>query len=232
MDEDQVPAKSGMGKLIIIVVVALVVLGGAGAAGWWFLLRAKPAPTAQELAAQRMKNMHYIDLEPFVTNVGSQDGNTHYLQVKIELKTFDPKVDDQVKDMTPEIRNTILRILAAQQAENVGFAQVRDQIRAQILLAVNQLLSGSPVSPVVVAAPAASSASPAAARASGAAPAASGARSVAGSIAGASAPHAASGAAHAASGALAAPRPKPLPPPVLESDGPVAGVYFTAFVVQ
>lgn len=176
MAENPAKAKSGKGKLIIIVALALVVLAAGGGGVWWFMLRPKPQPSAQELAAQREKLAHYISLEPFVTNVLSQDGTTHYLQVKIDLKAYEPKVDEEVKTMTPEIRNTILRILASQEASKVSTVQVREELRKEILVAVNQLLSGSG----------------------------------AGKDA-----HAVAPAAHGAS-----------------AKGPIAGVYFTAFVVQ
>jgi flagellar FliL protein len=141
MAEKPAKAKSGKGKWIIIAIVALLVLGGGAAGAWWFLMRSKHQPSAQEMAAQREKLAHFISLEPFVTNVLSQDGNTHYLQVKIDLKTYEPTVDEEVKTMTPEIRNTILRILAAQEAAKVSTVQVREQLRQEILAAVNQILT-------------------------------------------------------------------------------------------
>ncbi|MBW4047237.1 MAG: flagellar basal body-associated FliL family protein [Proteobacteria bacterium] len=161
MADKPAKTKSGKGKWIIIMVVVLLVLGGGGAGAWWFLMRPKPQVTAQELAAQREKLAHFVSLDPFVTNVLSTDGNTHYLQVKIDLKTFEPKTDDEVKAMTPEIRNAILRILAAQQADKVGTVQVREQLRSEILTAINQILntgsdaSGKAVAPTAHAAQAA-----------------------------------------------------------------------------
>jgi flagellar protein FliL len=158
MADQPAKTKSGKGKWIIITVVVLLVLGGGGAGAWWFLMRPKPQVTAQELAAQREKQAHFVSLDPFVTNVLSTDGNTHYLQVKIDLKTFDPKTDDEVKAMTPEIRNAILRILAAQQADKVGTVQVREQLRREILAGINQILntgsdaSGQAVAPTAHAA--------------------------------------------------------------------------------
>lgn len=140
MADKPAKAKSGKGKLIIIVALALVVLAAGGGGAWWFMMRPKPQPSPQELAAQREKMAHYISLEPFVTNVLSQDGSTHYLQVKIDLKAYEPKVDEEVKTMTPEIRNTILRILAAQEASKVSTVQVREDLRKEIETAVNQLL--------------------------------------------------------------------------------------------
>ncbi len=220
MADAEAKPKSGKGKLIIIAVVALVVLAAAGGAAWWFLMRPKPAPTPAQQAAQREKDIHFITLEPFLTNIASQDGNTHYLQVKIDLKTSDPKADDAVKNLTPEIRNTVLRILASQHAEQVTNIGARDLIRDQILLAINHVLGGDGTqqpTPVVMPVPSA----PIAPAVAPVTPA------VAGS--GASAPHAAA--------SLPAIDPKLLAATTAAAQqsaaqGPISGVYFTGFVVQ
>lgn len=233
MAENEAPAKSGKGKLVIIAVAALVLLGAGGGAAWWFLLRPKAPPTAAELAAQRAKLIHYIALDSFTTNVLSSDGATHYLQVKLELKVADPKVDEQVKTMGPEISNQILRILGAQHADRVASVAVREDLQRQILLALNQILTGghgASALPVAAAAPVASH--PAAAASHPAAGASS-------PVAGASHPAAvtASAAAPAAGTLASAPRPQAfaVAPPVhfvVPPGSPVLGVYFDSFVVQ
>lgn len=174
----------GKTKLIIVILVAIIVLMAAGGAAAFFLLKPRSAPTPAELAAQaaaeRAKNMRFISMDPFVTNLQSTDGAVHYLQVKIDLKTYDPSVENKVKLMTPELRNSILRILAMQSTASVETVEGQDKLRQQILQAVNQVLS---------AAPAVSAAQEG--HGGGAAPAATG-----------------------------------------SAEAPIAGVYFTAFVVQ
>ena len=136
--EEEVVEKKGGGKKKFILLVLLLLI--AGGAVWWFLLRPHTAPSPEALAAEKEKHMHFISLEPFVTNLASQDGSAHYLQVKIDLKTFDPKTDEQVNTMMPEIRNTILKILAGQAANQVGTVAGREALRRQILDAMNELL--------------------------------------------------------------------------------------------
>ena len=192
MADKEAKSSSGKGKLIIIIVVVLVLLAGAGGAAWWFLLRPKSGAVKRPVAAQPSRTAHFITLEPFVTNVISQDGNTHYLQVKIDLKAYDSKVDEQVTAMTPEIRNAVLRILAAQHAETVTSVAVREQLRDEILLAVNRVLSSDGGTPAAPAAPVL--------------------------------PASASSQARAAQWDAAA--------RLSAATGPIAGVYFTGFVVQ
>ncbi len=202
MAEKEAKSGSGKGKLVIIAVVVLVLLAGGGGAAWWFLLRPKAAAGKHVAEARPAQKAHFITLDPFVTNVISQDGNTHYLQVKLDLKVFDPKVDEEVTNMTPEIRNSVLRILAAQQAEKVTTVAVREQLREQILLAINQVLNSDGSGSGVAALPAAP-ALPASAS--------SQARAAAQQAQAAALAHAADASA---------------------SKGPIAGVYFTGFVVQ
>lgn len=143
--KDEAPAKkSGKGKLLVIIAVVLVLLLGAGGgAAWWFLVHDKPAKTAAKRVAAAPKPAHFISLQPFVTNVQSSDGQVHYVQVTIDLKADDPKVDEQVTQLMPEIRSSILNILAAQQAATVTQDATRDKLRATILADVNQILRTS-----------------------------------------------------------------------------------------
>ena len=203
MAEKEAKSGSGKGKLVIIAVVVLVLLAGGGGAAWWFLLRPKAAAGKHVAEAKPAQKAHFITLDPFVTNVISQDGNTHYLQVKIDLKAYDPKVDEQVTNMTPEIRNSVLRILAAQQAERVTTVAVREQLREQILLAVNQVLNSDGAGGASAATLPAAPVLPASAS--------SQARIAAQQAQAAALEHAAAASAQ---------------------KGPIAGVYFTGFVVQ
>jgi len=128
---------------LIAVIVLLVIVGGA-AAVWWFMIRSTSAPTpaqiAQKQAQQKLQNTKFIDLGSLVTNLQSADGNTHYIQVQIQLKTYDPSVEASVKSYMPEIRNGILLLLSAQNADTVSQPAVRDQLLQKIKEQVNKVL--------------------------------------------------------------------------------------------
>lgn len=135
--------KSGKGRLILIILVAVAILAGTGGAAWWFLLRPHAVPSAAEVARKKLQDTKFIDLGSLVTNLQTSDGSTHYIQVEIQLKTFDPKVAEEVKTFMPEIRNAILTLLASQQADKVSEPAVREQLRQQIQEAVNRILETS-----------------------------------------------------------------------------------------
>ena len=141
---DAAEKKSGKGKLIVIIVAVLVLLLAAGGgAAWWFLIHDKGSKAAAKPVAQAPKPAHFISLKPFVTNVQSDDGQTHYVQVTIDLKSDDDKVDEQVTQLMPEIRSAILNILASQQAATVTQEATRNKLRGTIQAQVNQILHGA-----------------------------------------------------------------------------------------
>lgn len=142
MADKPAEGKGGRGKLLLALLVLAVLLAAGGAAAWWFLLRKPPEPSAAQLAARRLASVHFIVLAPFVTNLASSDGSTHYLQTTVALKTSDPGLDARVSALTPEIRNAILRLLASQPADQAASVRVREQLRRQIGQAVNAVLGG------------------------------------------------------------------------------------------
>ncbi|MGC9239864.1 MAG: flagellar basal body-associated FliL family protein [Acidithiobacillus sp.] len=137
MAENKTSSKS---KWILIAIIVVLVLLLASAAGWWFLLRPSAAPTPQQIAKEREANVKFIDLGSLVTNLQSSDGSTHYIQVEVQLKTYDPSIEAKVKALMPEIRNNILLLLAAQHADQVGEPQVRTDLLKEIKTRVNAIL--------------------------------------------------------------------------------------------
>ncbi|MHB1633336.1 MAG: flagellar basal body-associated FliL family protein [Acidithiobacillus sp.] len=138
MTEEKKPGKS---KRVIIVIIAIVVLLIVGAGGtWWFVLRPATVPTPAQIAKEKLQNTKFIDLGSLVTNLQSSDGSTHYIQVQIQLKTYNSVVETSVKSFMPEIRNGILMLLSAQNADKVSEPAVRDQLLQEIKQQVNNTL--------------------------------------------------------------------------------------------
>ena len=140
-DESPAKQKSGKGKLLVIIVAVLVLLLAAGGgAAWWFLVHQKAAAASAKPVAAAAQPAHFIHLQPFVTNVQSSDGQAHYVQVKIDLKTTDESAESKINQLMPEIRSSILDILAAQQASTVTLDATRAKLRVAIQAKVNQIL--------------------------------------------------------------------------------------------
>ncbi|WP_248886131.1 flagellar basal body-associated FliL family protein [Acidithiobacillus acidisediminis] len=132
--------KAGKGKLILLAIIAVLLLLIAAGGAWWFLLRPSAPPSKEQLLQEQAQKTKFIDLGSLVTNLQSTDGGTHYIQVKIELKTYDQDLDKKIQAYMPEIRNQILQLLASQQADKVSDPAVRSQLLLKIKGEVNQIL--------------------------------------------------------------------------------------------
>lgn len=122
-----------------LVIVLLIIVGGA----YKFLLAGKSS--AQHKQATPKKAL-FIKLDPFVSNVNASDG-LHYVQVTMELKTFQPAAKKEVNQDMPEIRNAILNLLAQQNPYRMTEPQSRVRLRRIIRNQVNSLLTRSSSAP-------------------------------------------------------------------------------------
>jgi len=138
MAEEKKPGKSSRVIILIIAIVVLLIVGAGGT--WWFVLRPATVPTPAQIAKERLRDTKFIDLGSLVTNLQSSDGSTHYIQVQIQLKTYNSVVETSVKSFMPEIRNGILMLLSAQNADKVSEPAVRDQLLQEIKQQVNKTL--------------------------------------------------------------------------------------------
>jgi flagellar FliL protein len=75
----------------------------------------------------------YIPLDPaFVVNFTGQD-KARFLQVTIEVMTYDPAVPDLIKLHTPAIRNNLILLLSDQSYENISTLDGKEMLRDEVL---------------------------------------------------------------------------------------------------
>ncbi|MGD9385920.1 MAG: flagellar basal body-associated FliL family protein, partial [Thioalkalispiraceae bacterium] len=92
--------------------------------------------TAEEVAA---KPAFYYELQPaFVVNFEDQS-QAAYLQVEMQLMTYDKAVHKQITKHMPVIRNNILLILSAQKYQQVRTRQGKEALQSEILKAVREI---------------------------------------------------------------------------------------------
>ena len=104
------------------------------------VVRAEDAPIATETK--------YLHLEPaFVVNYGST-GRMKYLRTEIALKVSGNDAAATVSQHKPYIRNNLVMLLSAQEAETMNSSQGRESLRKVALDEVRALmvkLEGSPL---------------------------------------------------------------------------------------
>jgi flagellar FliL protein len=141
------PKKSGG---MVIALLAVVVLVGAGCAGWFFFLRA-PADRATELAAVEqvhVEPIYYTLADNLVVNFRSP-GGTRFLQVGINLMTYDKEGAHKLEKHAPVLRSNLILLLSDQSQETLLSRDGKEALRAEALAEVRRAMTELDGHPVV-----------------------------------------------------------------------------------
>ncbi|GAB4356711.1 MAG: flagellar basal body-associated protein FliL [Gammaproteobacteria bacterium] len=146
LDESSGGKKGGSNlKLIIILsLVGLLVVGGAVAATLFFTGALsggdKSAEEGEAKEASAPKPAQYLPLDPpFVVNFEDQQ-QIRFLQIAVEVMARDPAVIEAVQTHKPAIRNNLVILFSSQDAATVGTREGKEQLRAQTLEEINQII--------------------------------------------------------------------------------------------
>ena len=83
----------------------------------------------------------YLQLEPpFVVNF-THLGELRYLQVALVAMHPDQQVLDLIERHMPAVRNSLILLLSDQQFDKLSSLEGKEQLRRQMLLAINQIIS-------------------------------------------------------------------------------------------
>jgi len=145
MAEEQEKSSSKL-KWIVIIGVALLVLVGTvvttllltGVLGGEEPKAKEEAKTEQK--AEAPKKPIYFPLKPEFT-VNFQDSRTaHYMQVSVQVLTYDPKVVEAMKAHDPVIRNNLLLLFSQQNADQLKTRQGKEQLRELVEAEISKVL--------------------------------------------------------------------------------------------
>lgn len=164
LDDDEVEevaeggAKKGNMMKMIIIINAVVVVLLIGVVTAVFLLKdgdtsqdtevlATDEPQAEVAAEEededtkQKKVAIYIPLTPaFVVNFENQDQEVAFLQVEIEVMTYDPKVEEALKMHNPRIRNELLLLLGGQQYHDINTPDGKRKLAQDALQSIQTVL--------------------------------------------------------------------------------------------
>jgi len=125
-------------KRLLFMIVGAVLLLAAGGGGAWFFLQGKAGDDpAQEVRAKPRVSPVFEKLDPFVVNLADRG---RYLQVVMELRVADAKVQADVKKLLPEIRNGILLVLSGKRADDISSVEGKQRLQMEIRQAANRPL--------------------------------------------------------------------------------------------
>jgi len=78
-------------------------------------------------------------IEDIVVNPAGS-GGTRYLCTTVALESTESMVADEVAEREPQIRDTLIEILSKRTVEDLSTLSVREELRGEIKIAVNDLL--------------------------------------------------------------------------------------------
>ena len=144
--ENEAPAeeKGGAMKKIILIVGALILLGGGAFAGMTFLggEEEMAAEEAAEGAGPTEDPAIYQSLHPpLVVNFKDQFGESHYMQITMEVMARDQGVINSVREHTPVIRNELILLYANSIYEEVVTRDGKEQMLADGLSAIQGVMN-------------------------------------------------------------------------------------------
>ncbi len=159
VEGEEATPKPGKSKFLIIGIIVVVLLG-VSATATLFLTdmigggddvaagEADAADTGdtkvdkkKEKKAKKVKApLNYVPLDPpFVVNF-SDDSETRFLQVTVELGTRDPEVIDKVKEHRPAIRNNLVMLFSSQNPSDLNTREGKEKLRSETLAEVQKVL--------------------------------------------------------------------------------------------
>lgn len=135
-------------KIILIIVAAvfvLILIGGA--IGAYFIFKPKQSEATEDNTPKIVAPVSFIPLDPFVVNLKGnkeiQPSNKkaeRFAQISITLALTDAKVDPQIKQQLPLLRDRILRLIAGKTPEELLTQEGKDILASEIMKALKDNL--------------------------------------------------------------------------------------------
>lgn len=138
----QAPAAAGGGmkKMLLLLVGALAVGGSGGGVAWWMMGRNGGATEGVEKPAPEVIPA-FVPLEVFTVNLRPETGGPqNYMQVGITLKVAGEAVAEKVKAQMPEIRNRLLLMLSAKQANDLLRPEGKSKLAQELQIEVARII--------------------------------------------------------------------------------------------
>ncbi len=160
--EEEEGAKKGGNtmKIVIIVNAVVLLLAIIGGAAWFFLsgddeaggggsdteVLAEEGGDGGEDAGPRTGTPIYVPLHPaFVVNFENQE-KVSFLQVDIQIMTFDSKVEQALKMHMPIVRNELLLLLGGKQYHEINTREGKRNLSQEAIREIRRVLeeAGAP----------------------------------------------------------------------------------------
>jgi len=134
------PAAPAKSKLLVIVLCSLLAAGAAGGGVYFVLEKSVSADSAEAQLPYAKQPAIYSKFDPpFVVNFQNK-GMMRFLQVSIEVMTRSPATAELIKQHDAKLRNDLLMLLGGQTYETLSSREGKEQLRAEALKAVAEVV--------------------------------------------------------------------------------------------
>ena len=143
-DEAPEEAKGGLMKKLVLGVGLLAAIGGAAFAGKTFLGGEEPAEGDEAAAEAEPADAPpiYQSLHPpLVVNFKDEVGNSHFMQITMEVMARDQVVVNSVREHTPVIRNALILLYANAIYEEVATRAGKEKMLADGLAEIQRVMT-------------------------------------------------------------------------------------------
>jgi len=149
-DEEEVEADDqasggGKKKLIIIIVAALLLIGGAVAGALIFMGGddGEAVATETEEVMEEKSDPSYVDLKPAFTVNLHPDDSVGFLQVSIQILTYNDEVVADIEKHKPLIRNNLVTLFAQQKSIDLRAPQGKELLQKSVLDTIQKIIDKS-----------------------------------------------------------------------------------------
>lgn len=126
--------KSNKLIIILLIVTLAIVVAMAGYFGYFILYKNKQSKTSNNKATLTEKT---VQLDEFVVNLADED--IRYIKVKINLAFTDKKLETEISEKTPQIRDIINTHLMTKKAEELNSKGML-KLKVELVNKINGLL--------------------------------------------------------------------------------------------
>jgi flagellar FliL protein len=135
-------AKKGSRKRRVVIASVVAALAAGGGTAAWLLMAKGGADGAAAKSAPRRLPL-FVDLDTFTVNLPGDDAD-RFMQVKLVAEVRDNASGEMLKTLMPAVRNEILLLLSSKSAAEVSSREGKEKLAADIVLAANKPLAGTP----------------------------------------------------------------------------------------
>ena len=145
VQEEGAEEKSGgMGKMLLIggIAVVMLVVGIFAGPAVMNMISPPPPEEGEEPAVEAKGPAIYQSLHPpLVVNFKDSAGDSHFMQITMEVMSRDQNVINAVRDHTPVIRNSLILLFSGAVYDEVTTREGKEQMLADGLAEIRKVMA-------------------------------------------------------------------------------------------